>query len=101
MKLNRRSLLFAGVVAVMLPTTLIGTKMAQVPMPRMFGIVYNRKTKVVRRLVDPSMDPHDGALQGEYDTMDPGEVMELFPQHQFPVRLPYMVEAYLGTGVIV
>jgi hypothetical protein len=99
--MKRRNFLFAALLTVALPAAVIGVQQLAAPMPRMLALVYEKRSKKIRRLIDTSMDPHDGAIMGSRMYLAADEVMELFPQHQFPVRLPEFVAPYIGRGVIV
>ena len=68
---------------------------------RRFAIVYETKTKKIRRLIDTHDDPDDSHLSQARKFLAADETMETFPMNDFPVRLPRFVAPYIGKGTIV
>lgn len=107
--MKRRDFLFASMLTLLLPVPFLGTDAGRVPMPRMFALVYVKKTREVRRLVDTSDEPDDSHLLNVRKYLAADEVMELFPQHAFApakfgektIRWPRFVSPFIGRGTLI
>lgn len=67
---------------------------------KLFAIVYDTKTKEIRRLYDTIDDIDHSHLFKARAVMAADETMEAFPVKDFPARWPRNVAAFIGRGVI-